>query len=239
MTQGDLLGDQPDRERWAAHDADFTPRGVVRQGLGLVARLSGRPRLTMLDPCAGAGVFGMVAREVLPAAQRFGIEAREEEREHVARWYPHGFVLGRFQDAGSPIAYGLDLIATNPPFDQWAELLAWALGRVAPGGFVLLLGLTTWGNSDEPSERADVMRKHRPLLEARIHGRIRFRTGTNPANGKPYGTDSRKYSWWVWQRDAVLSAFEGLPTWHTTILPALPKADREWKVRPGTEELAA
>jgi hypothetical protein len=238
MTQGDLLGDQPDRERWAKHDADFTPRRVVRQGLELAERVLGQAPGTLLDPCAGAGVFGMEAHHLWRGCLRFGIEARAEEREHVARWYPHGFVIDRFQDAPS-IGLEPDLIATNPPFDQWPELLAWALDYVRPGGVVMFLGLVSWGCSDEPSERADVLRAFPPVLEGRIFGRIKFRTGRNPNTGKPYGTDSRKYAWWCWQRDGVRSTFEGLPTWSTTILPAIPRPDREWKVRPGTEDLAA
>lgn len=232
----------PDRDRWAAHDADFTPLPVIRQGLACVLRLvqcygssAWTPRKA-LDPSAGAGAFGMVFRELLPLCHTTGVEVREEEREHVMRNYDQALICS-FQDLQTQVA---DLVATNPPWGTaWSQI---AREWIPLADVVALLGPTTWGHSDEPAEALDLFEKHPPWCCLRVPGRVQFRTGTNPRTGTKYSADNRKVAWWVWA-DGVMPLVRNvgdvvpdMPAFATITLPRLPKEDRRWTTRPGTEE---
>lgn len=218
------------RERWAAFDACFTPEAVVEQGLRWLRSYIGRrSAVTFLDPCAGAGIFGKVARGVFPALASLGVEPRLEEHEHVARHYDVPF-LGTAQEyAKLSLRRSWSLIATNPPWgsgqavDNWGDIFDACWPLLDMGGVLALLGPSTWGHSDEVSERIDVFERVLPAYQLRIRGRIAFNGGSS--------TDNRKCSWWVWCNDGVARD-------STTMinLPALPVEARRWTVRPGTEE---
>lgn len=239
-----LFDEGPDRDRWAAHDADFTPLPVIRQGLSCVLRLvqyfseeSYKP-VAACDPAAGAGAFGVVFRELLaPFCQTTGIEVREEERAHVERNYDIA-VIGSFESAVHDVA--LDLVATNPPWGtRWPQIARAVIPRAR---VVALLGPTTWGHSDEPAEALDLFEQHPPWCCLRVPGRVQFRTGTNPRTGTKYSADNRKVAWWVWIDDAIPLVrnvgyvVPDMPAFATITLPRLPKEDRRWTVRPGTEQ---
>lgn len=242
-----LVGDGPDRVRWSEFDADFRPRAVVRQGLGALRLFDSRGRLldaptadpsSIWDPCAGAGVFGSVARELFPDTLLVGSDARREELPHLEHNYHHAaiaeFAAGYLLAPQRPA-----WIVTNPPWSLWPELVESVWPMVELGTTLALLGPIGWGASFEHAEGLETMLKRRPVAELRIPERIRFRRGINPKNGKPYGSDHRKCAWWVFKRQARPKKSAMLLQWTTYVLPKMRDADYEWTVRPGTEYLAA
>jgi len=237
--------DGPDRARWSAYDADFTPVGVARQGLAAVQLFDARGRpierprpapASIWDPAAGAGGFGQVAREMFPDTVLVATEVRGEERPHLEHHYDH-VSIGEFA-AGYPIAGRPSLVITNPPWSAWTELVELVSPMIEAGSVLSLLGPVSWCSSFEPAGGLDVMsRIGAPMLELRIPERIKFRRGINPRNGQPYGSDNRMCAWWVWMRRPKRKPKQ-LLQWSTFVLPRLPKAEYEWIVRPGTEYLA-
>lgn len=221
------------RARWAAFDACFTPEAIVEQGLQWAEWHSLIRVLRVLDPCAGAGVFGKVARRLWPDAMVVGNEPRREEHEHLLRHYStwEHETAQEFARV-SLLTYPdlrYELIATNPPWGEcdaaanWGDIFDAVWPLVAECGLLMLLGPSTWGHSDESSECARVFDAHVPAYQLRIRGRIAFNGGS--------GTDNRKCSWWVWCNDGVARDSTTMVT-----LPALPAEARRWTVRPGTEE---
>lgn len=229
----------PDHERLRTHDADFTPQGIVRQGL-TVARFDLGVGHTVspirfLDPSSGAGVFGLEARNVfgnrsLHPLHTVGVELRSEELPWIERNYDEALVGRSFEHVDLGQAR-FDLIATNPPFSLFPLFLRRCRPLLDDCGYLMMLGLSTWGQS---AEGAELFAEHPPIYQYRITGRIGFRgPGTNPKTKKPWGTDQRDYSWWVWTSD-VSSGLRGELCWFTRNLPTLPTAQRTWRVKPGT-----
>lgn len=222
-----------DRVRQKSYAVDYTPRAVVLQGVRMARTLC--PQLAAIgrycDPSAGAGVFGSVVRELWPDyVLSVAIEPRMEESPHLRRHHDAVY-LDTFQ-ACAELGRGadFDLIATNPKFGIWPELVAWSMPRLADRGVLLLYGLSTWGHSREPSESAQTFAQYPPTYQLRIGGRVRHRVGLND-KGKPFGTDSRKYSWWVWDKGRPST-----PGRHTTIdLPQLQPNELRFTAIPGTE----
>lgn len=209
-------------------DLSFTPEPVARQGCEALAEVLGIEPSRVLDPSAGGGVFGKVARDVWPQAELHGVEPRESERDSLARHYDHHHV-GFIQDAPLPgwhQAAAFDLVVTNPPFSCWVDVL----GSVVPyvQGFVAFLGLSTWGQS---SDQQACFQHLRPHCQLRVVGRVHFRgPGINPRTGKRWGADQRDVSWWVWR----IEDRPPLPSWFVRDLPELPPAARRWTERPGS-----
>lgn len=197
----DIVNDMP-RGRQKTYSVDYTPRAVVRQGLTFARELCPQLRTIrrFLDPSAGAGVFGSVARELWTDNMlSIAIEVRAEEEPHLRRHHDVVYIDAFQACAELPVGVSLDFIATNPKFGTWHEMVLWALPRLADDGVLMLYGLSNWGHSREPSERSDIFRRYRPSYQLRVGGRVRHRIGKN-AKGKPFGTDSRKYSWWIWDK---------------------------------------
>lgn len=205
-----MTPEEHDRER--EFDVVRTPIEVIRQGLAYASSLGlvDWRNASFLDPCAGDGRFAYVmvdSKSDVPAPSYVEcVEPRSEERAAL-NVVSNKVTTARLQDVaifdtgkhGAVPREGYGVIATNPPFKEWAEIAERCLtGLLAPGGMMVLYGLSTWGHSDEPSEAANLFLRHPPAAQLRIHGRVRHRCGRNPKTGRLYGTDSRKYSWWVW-----------------------------------------
>ena len=195
-----------------------TPLGVVRQGLAEMAKLypllQRQPVPRIIDYGAGDGRFGWCATEVWPGPWMVASEVRTEEHEKLRGIYDD--VVGDYRDA--PGAGQYDLALGNWPFSLWHKILPEAVAATN-GGMVATLGLSSWGHSTEPSEAREVFEAFPPSYQLRIQGRIMFLAGKGPG-GKRYGSDNRKYSWWVW----------GLPRagqgWVCRNLPEISKAER-------------
>ena len=212
-------------------EVDYTPPAVAVQALlVLLARglLGADITARVLDPAAGSGCWGRATRAVLgPTPHLVGVEPRTSEDANLAA-YDAGFTLTleRFIECVRGPVKPFDLIATNPPFSAfesfWPAMLRDA-GLVAPGGLVVLYGLTQWGQSAQA-----IAHLHRwsPSLQLRCGGRIAHRE-----SGK---ADARECSVWVW--DEADAARQSRPRWSTEQLPELPLEMRRWSPAavPGT-----
>jgi len=226
----------PDHERLRAHDADFTPQGIVRQGLLAVEGHSPADKLfRYLDPSSGSGVFGLEARHVFGHLDLHttGIEIRTEEGPCVSKNYDRAIVGAGFAEVAPDLEPGsFDLIGTNPPFTLFPDFLRVSIPLLSESGVLMMLGLSTWGQSAEGAELFD---EYPPNYQLRVTGRIGFRgPGVNPKTKKPWGSDQRDYSWWVWQKNAP-DRDEG--DWISRNLPTLPTAHRTWREKPGTVDV--
>lgn len=220
-------------ERHAQYSFDATPCPVIFQGLTATRDVC--PQLRKLrkfcDPGAGSGAFGMVARRVFGSQiLSVAIEPREEELPHLRRHYDAVYIDTMQACAEIPRGADFDLISTNPKFEIWHEVVPWALDRLAPDGVLSLYGRTYWGHSKEPAERSDLFKKYPPLITMRVGGRTRHRVGRNE-DGKPFATDSHKYSWWVWDKSRP-----GIPGVRIQIdLPQLEPHELRFTTIPGQE----
>ena len=236
---------EPDHEHLRSFDADFTPEPVVLQFLTTL-RDSGLEAHRILDPAAGAGVFGKVAREVWPNAFIEAIEPRYEELPYLGRYYDkihHSTFIDAIRDDQLSCGPGMnlpryDLIATNPPFSLWREFVRQSLPLIWRGRLALL-GLTSWGSRSE--DGYDLFEEWKPDRQSRIPGTINFRgPGVNPETGKKWSTDARDYCWWQWAKGPEhLSRIRGRRpgrdglTWVAENLPRLQGHERRWKTKPG------
>jgi hypothetical protein len=222
-----------DDDRLKQFEVDCTPGPVVRQGFEAVDEiLSPRSRLRVLDLCAGSGVFGQQARRVLKEPELVAVEIREEEKPNLDRHYDEVHI-GDFREV-VPTLGAFDLVITNPAFSLFVAALEAGTAVIRRGGAVVLLGLNELGTRGSASREA--WDEHRPTWQWRIAGTLGFRgPGINPKTKKPWGTDTRSYSWWTWQRRGRREDLSRR-TWSALDLPLLEAHGRSWKVRPGTEE---
>ena len=241
-TQAHLFGAAgrtDDDQVLAELEVDYTPPAVAVQAL-LALRdhgFLGDDCRRVLDPAAGSGCWGRAARAVLgPVPYLVGVEPRLCEEGNIgnraAYNMGHSLTLERFiewrGERGWSRRAPFDLIATNPPFSAfesyWPTMLRDA-GLVAPGGLVVLYGLTQWGQSAQGIAN---LRRWSPSMQFRCGGRIAHRE-----NGK---TDAREYSVWVWDVEDRQRPGRGRPRWSTEQLPELPLEMRRWSPSavPGT-----
>ena len=146
-----------------------------------------------------------------------------------------------------PRAFRFDAITTNPPFSRafrrdidrktrailrraWIETCHELL---APGGWLVFVGLTQWGQTLEAS---GLVKAYPPLLQYRFGGRLSFE--------EHGGTDTREYSGWIWQNsyDRPLEAriaADSEPEW--VVSNGKPLGVRKWQAGaiPGTYPLPA
>lgn len=233
-----------DPERLRKFEADFTPLGVVRQMYErgcLLTAIDRRNRMkmttTVVHPNAGCGAYAAALKPLVKdyAVRQVCIEIRPEEREHLLRW-TNEVAIG---DAISTLSLlpdeSVDIVADNPAFSMIEPLLEALVPKMRLGGYVVFLGLSQWGQSAATIEALHKLaNRGLPLVEQwRVGGRIKFR-------GKGGGADAREYSHWVFQRrEPGVFRTVSWPRWMATQFPELPACDRQWSVRPGTEEVDA
>jgi hypothetical protein len=134
-----------------------------------------------------------------------------------------------------------DLAVGNPRFDQFhAGILAMrrdplvplAEGTPYPGPRARsLLALQSIASLQRGKAGRAIARSLPPAIQFDVPGGVRFRSGINPDNGKPWTTDERSYCAFLWN-EAMLSRSAG---WPRALLPELPSSARSWTRRPGTE----
>lgn len=210
-----------DEERLKAYEADFTPPVVVRQCLmygSQLAGFNGDPE-RVCDPAAGAGIWAAEMRAAWPETDITALELRPEERPHLERHADH-VVIGNaldYAERGKGDRWW-DLVATNPPFSQFAEYADTFLQRAedvwlfAPVDALIrgadthreLVGLSKW--------------LHRVLW---VPGALSFRANRQ--------TDFRQYGLWQFRRQAT-----DFNTWQVYTLPRLEGDALKWRTRPGT-----
>jgi hypothetical protein len=138
--------DQPLPER-AEHDRYITPRLECEQAYAMLMKwdrswLPAQPVVNrighsrppnILDPGAGPGIWGKVAREIWPDALIHGMELEEQPRPPEYDRYD----IGRFP--GDHLMKGYDLIVGNPPFNQAGVFVEESMRRLRVGGCLLFL----------------------------------------------------------------------------------------------------
>lgn len=179
MSQGLLLDVDP----YARRDDDFyaTPAWMTR---ALLRRLRLNPRLRVLEPCAGDGA---IVRE-LPSTvdvMTNDIVARDPMVPDFLLDAGRADTWRAFEAAGA-----IDVVLTNPPFDETFAIAQQALNAAVVG--MVLLQRVTW---IEPTiDRGPWLREH-PPTRVIVLPRWNFRSvdGTG-------GNDSAPPAWWVWAK---------------------------------------
>jgi len=234
VTQIHLVDDPRfDHARLRKHAVDLTPAPLVQQVFCWLENEEPDflPPRRALDPCAGAGVFGMEMKSFWPSCTRVGVEIREEEEENLEHNYDVHMVADAERALDGPAIRALapfDLIATNPAFAISRSLVRKCMRLLTPERGLLLLYQANDFGSRGPRSNA-LFRDHPPFLQLCIPGAVTHRTGINPKTGKKYGQDQRSYSWWCWKTDHTGE------TWTARNLPRLPGTCRRWVTRPGEE----
>lgn len=222
-----------------ALEVDYTPVAVavaVQLLAALVAEVNLPTPSRILDPSAGSGCWPRAARAVF-GEQPFivGVEPRASETPNIraACNESHTLDCATYLATlpGAPIVgppprprmSPFDLICTNPPFTAFEAGFFWPLeflraGIIHADSWVVLYGLTQWGQSDKA---APAMRAWQPSLQLRLGGRPQHR-------GKGNGADSREYSAWCWSARDGRERRSRLPSWRTVQLPVLDAPLRQW-----------
>lgn len=204
---------------WDASEAYFTPLPVVLQGLRSIATLFARPPRDVLDLCAGAGAFGQAVGSLYPDAHLVAVECRESEVVHLHRHYDQVIVGDATTVDLPPAAF----VTGNTAFSLTCPLVVRALDTVRAGGLVAFLTRQTLGDAEAAEE---LLRRHPPLLELTISGRISMGAAAEES------ADQFGYQWLVWSGARPM----GSP-WVRRMLPRLDGASMSWTARPGTGRL--
>jgi predicted RNA methylase len=213
-----------DDETLRALQVDYTPTAAALMWAVSLAREFALPStVRMLDPAAGSGVFGRVARAVWGSRiHTTAIEVRESERDNLGDAYDEAHI-GDFHKVD--LAGPFDLVLTNPPFVAFAE--AWwefLLSRhlLAENAVIAFVGLSQWGQTRRAWPQ---IQRWTPAEQHRMGGRLCFRGVT--ARGRA-AHDQREYSLWIWRKGHHTQG-----AWRTLQLPPLPRELAKWTDPPG------
>ena len=218
----DMDGGGPDLKRMRQYEVDYTPEPVVRQALEKLKNHGLNPG-DILDPSAGHGVFGVVSDELWPGAWTYAVELREEEKDHLTQLYSM-VSIQNFLSFDTHMKF--DLCTSNIPFSFFEKFVPRALDF---SEIVMFLGPSDLGHSQDG---AKFFEQYCPTHQWRIPGRISFRgPGLNPKTGKPWGSDQRNCSWWIWEKGFRIG---NGGRWVCETLPILSAHDRAWREIPGS-----
>lgn len=146
-----LCGDMyvPDQElpERAEHDRYITPRLECEQAYAMLMKWNAVWRLLrpardahegfrepyILDPGAGPGIWGSVAREIWPECLVHGVEITPQRCPEVYDRYQ----IGRFP--GDHNTTGYDLVVGNPPYNQANVFVEESMKRLREGGWLMFL----------------------------------------------------------------------------------------------------
>jgi hypothetical protein len=225
-----------DEDRLRLHEADFTPRPVVRQCLTYAYAFrgfNGDPEHA-IDPAAGAGVWAKEMGRRWPNCTIAAIEAREEERQHLEHFADYVLIGDALAHAQSCSESGcFDLAATNPPFSMFREYVDEYL-RVCRDVWLFAPIDANVRGEESSTWLRDNAKWVRGCLW--VPGGIGFRGPGKTDKGKPNGQDHRQYGLWMLSSDKDEANLGSQSGWPVQILPRLPGADRRWVTRPGTEK---
>lgn len=163
------------------HDFYPTPRGHVEASLDLLPDVAFR---RIVDPGAGAGVWGEAARRRWPHAHISGYELRPVPKPDAYDAWLRGDFLA------TPTYPDVDLVIGNPPYSMAEAFIRRSLGQVMEGGYVLLL--LRLGFLEGQKRHRGLWQTYPPLVVGVFGDRPSF-TG----NGK---SDNTAYAVFLWQR---------------------------------------
>ena len=140
----------------------------------------------ILDPGAGPGVWGTVARQIWPESMIHGIDIQEQEKPHHYDRYD----VGRFP--GDWPFSGYDLVVGNPPYNQANVFVEESMKRLRNGGFLMFLMRLQYCTG---TRRRDGLYDRFPLFLYAVYSRrISWR-----ADGKRK-TPPRDHALFIWQK---------------------------------------
>lgn len=162
-----------------------TPFGLVQASLDLIPIAPAK----ILDPCAGTGVWGEIARQKWPDSHIEGCDLYfPDETPDYDLWYHGDF--HRLE-----VIADIDLIMMNPPYGQKAhQFVQQGLKHLAPGGW--LVALLLLGYVAAQRRAAFIFDEHRPLAIYTLPKRPSFRGA-----GGGSGTDKYNYMVAVWRKE--------------------------------------
>jgi hypothetical protein len=140
----------------------------------------------ILDPGAGPGIWGTVARDIWPEALIHGIEIQDQPRPRAYDRYD----IGRFP--GDHSVSGYDLVVGNPPFDQANLFVEESLKRLRQGGWLMFLLPLRYCTGSR--RRDGIFQTHPLFLYAVYSRRISWR-----ADGARK-TPPRDHALFIWQK---------------------------------------
>lgn len=180
-----ITTDKEMRER-DPHDFYPTPSALCVAALNLLPKYF-TPR-RVLDPGAGAGVWGEVARARWSEAYMVGVELRDDATPNAAYddWQTGDFMLY----GGS----GYDLVIGNPPYKYAEKFIRLSNEMLAPGGWIVfLLRLAFLEGQDRG---AGLWREMPPQSVHVLSRRPSFIT----SGAKKGNTDATAYAVYVWRK---------------------------------------
>ena len=159
-----------------------TPQPFADAALGLLPRLSDRP--AVLDPGAGAGVYGRAVRQQYPKAFIVGAELRGIMGTPCYNTWYRGDVLTLTPRPA------FDLVIGNPPYGIAEDLVRFGLASLIPGGQLIFLLRLAFLEGQARGE--GLWQEFPPRLVGVLSKRPSF-TG----NSK---TDSTAYAYFCWEK---------------------------------------
>jgi len=152
---------------------------------------------TVLDPGAGAGVWGRVLREFCCPRLVIGVELRDVARPPEYDQWAVGNFLGRH---GPLASYRFDLVIGNPPYRDGEGFCRRSLELLDEGGHLLFLLRLTFLESQKRGE--GLFKEHPPLRVGFCKRRPSF-----SGDGR---TSPDAYCYLIWRKGFV---GEGTHTW--------------------------
>lgn len=134
-TAGGMMHIEKETREREPHDHYPTPTNfILMEYLHLLPK--GFTPKRILDPGAGSGPYGAVARYLWPEAFIVGAELDRHWPQHPAynEWY-----VGDYTDPDLMPHKGFDLIVGNPPFKPAEKFLRQAAKQLGPNGLILWL----------------------------------------------------------------------------------------------------
>lgn len=194
-----------------------TPPHVAECMATLAEALS--PRLVM-EPSAGMGVVARAALRLVDPGSLIVVDPYDwpelqSLRAAGARWEQADFLSVRRSGTAAP-----DLIIGNPPFSRALDHTRHALYLLDDDGLLVFLLPAAYLHD---GVRQDLRERHPPLLEIGLQERPSF----SQAAGRGGGTDSVRYSVFVWSR-AASSARAWVKLVAQTGTPKKPLLDPVW-----------
>jgi hypothetical protein len=199
MNQLALIAD--DRHVRDPHDFYPTLTGYVRAALSLLP--VGYTPETILDPGAGTGVWGQVARERWPHAWIEGVEVRSTPHPDA---YDVWFIGDLARYTHPPM---IDLVIGNPPYKLAEQFVRRSLDLLLPSGYlVFLLRLGFLEGQDRnftAEEKAELVKKGKRFKSMetgllRAHPPQAVGVYVQRPSFIGGGTDMTAYAAFVWQK---------------------------------------
>jgi hypothetical protein len=170
--------------------------------------------IRIIDAGAGWGIWGIVARQLYPAAEIIGIDISPPPPELAPgiynSWQQESYLTATLPD-------GVDLVMGNPPYKPAERFVRRSLGLLADGGALVFL-LRLYFSGSKRRARG-LFRTDPPETVATLIGRPSW---TWFRNGR---TDADEYAIWFWRKGYTGRTYHDWLEWQDQggwVPPAIP-----------------